>query len=147
MKNKILIVGFEGLGGTFGRWLYRGLLSKVDAEVSMHGWLFSNPPDPKGKNLIVCAHSFGISAAHKYAEKYKASLLMALDPRRPPFGTGGLKATVPTVCIFQGGPMRGYPIEWAENIQLLRTRHTDVPAAGVALEKLQQWQEWIANEQ
>jgi hypothetical protein len=138
--NKILIVGFEGFGGTFGRWLYRGLLSKFEkeADVSMHGWFLPRPPEPKGRKLICVSHSFGCSAAHAYAGKHKAFAHLALDPRRPPFGTGGLKANVPTVCFYQTGPMRGYEIEGAENIHLTGIKHTDVPKYLLASARLRE---------
>lgn len=80
----IKIIYFEGFMGVFGRWLYRGLISKIEAKfpgisIESRSWLFSKEVI-NDKNAIVIGHSFGAIRALKSTKNCK--LLMTIDPRK-----------------------------------------------------------------
>lgn len=131
----MIIISFEGLGGTLGRWVRRGLLNRIKGhDKQEHAWTAGE----RGTDwkCIVIGHSFGVKAALATAkESPNCKMLLLLDPRMPPFGTGGVVAPegVRTVCIYQRGFMRGHPVEGAENIKLTGVSHVGVPFTEEAL--------------
>lgn len=123
------IISFEGLLGALGRWVRRGLLVHLPNKKIERLWLSS--PVVVDEPCIIIGHSFGVKAAVESARKSpNCKLLLLLDPRMPPFGTGGVVAPygVRTVCFYQTGFMRGYPVKGAENIELRGVSHVEVPA-------------------
>lgn len=137
----IQIISFEGLCGSLGRWVRRGLLSRVRAEwpgADVDEYLWTQLGGTYGP-CIVIGHSFGVRSAVKSAIAGRdCKLLLLLDPRMPPWGTGGVVAPkgVRTVCIYREGLMRGYPVEGAHNIRLKGVSHVGVPFTDEALEQV-----------
>lgn len=113
------IVAYGGLWDSFFQWLGRGLLNPIKQQrfpsvvVHYRAWT-------SGKiivsNTVVIGHSFGVRAAVEQCDS-TTKLLLLIDPRMPPWGSGGVVAPkgVRTVCIYQRGFMRGYPVEGAMN--------------------------------
>lgn len=129
----MIIVSYEGLAGSLGRWVRRGLLNRFDGVKKIeHVWTdraFEYPND----EIIVIGHSFGVKGAVETARiNRNVKMLLLLDPRMPPWGTGGVVAPegVSTVCFYQTGFMRGHPVSGAKNIQV-KAMHTYVPAFAV----------------
>lgn len=135
------LISFEGLAGAFGRWIRRGLLVHFP-EVAKRECLWTSTPIAHTGPCIIVAHSFGVRAAVASAKlSRECKLLLLLDPRMPPWGAGGVVAPrgVHTTCIYRKGFMRGWPVEGAENIELLSGGHLDVPfslAARVAVRRI-----------
>lgn len=138
------IVIVEGLFGSMGTWLYRGLIARhwtflKHAKIVRVGWI--GGAFKVDGPCIVVDHSFGCSRGHKIAEFNKAKKLIHLDPRKPLLGIGCPAAPkgVPTVCIYQSRAMQGWECEGAENILLTDgTGHTAVPAHELAWKALRE---------
>lgn len=132
---KPIVISFEGLAGGLGRWVRRGLLNRIEGyEKREYAW--TSGAKDTNRPCIVVGHSFGCKAAVETADNStNCHMLLLLDPRMPPFGTGGVVAPkgIRTVCIYQRGLMRGHPVKGAENIELKRVRHTSVPFTDEAL--------------
>lgn len=143
--SKPIIVGFEGLFGCFGRWLYRGLIQELERkhpgkfDHSMHGWLWPRPPSVEGrKTVISVGHSFGHLEAMKFAAKVREDganvACVTVDPRMaPPTATKG----VPTYNFYQTGRMRGFVVSGASNMELVGS-HTGLPGDPLVLAKVEE---------
>lgn len=135
------IVSYEGLAGSIGRWVRRGLLSHFpNANKQELVWTDTGAYYPWSE-IIVIGHSFGARSAIETAEKSgNVKLLLLLDPRMPPLGTGGFIAPkgVRTVNFYQKGFMRGHLVDGAEN-HLVRSSHTGVPALKEVRELLKEY--------
>lgn len=133
----MIIISFEGLGGTLGRWVRRGLLNRIEGYTRIErGWM--STPIATFEPCVIVGHSFGVRAAVETAiTAPNCKMLLLLDPRMPPFGAGGVVAPkgIRTVCIYQRGLMRGHPVKGATNIELKGVRHTNVPFTQEAFEQ------------
>lgn len=129
------IISFEGLGGSFGRWIRRGLLVHFP-DIPQRELLWTSKPVAHEGPCIIVAHSFGVKAAIESARLSKGcKYLLLLDPRMPPLGIGGGAAPlgVKTACLYRRGFMRGYPTGNAANIELDKSYgHLDVPFSSYA---------------
>lgn len=138
------IISFEGLGGSIGRWVRRGLLDKIrDVRgLNFYEYTWTDSPGYVVNPCIVIGHSFGVRSAVAQAKiAQDCQLLLLLDPRMPPWGGGGVIAPdgIPTACFYQTGFMRGHTVRGADNIHLPRIRHTAVPAHPVVVEYMSEW--------
>jgi hypothetical protein len=128
------IIAFEGLMGSIGQWVNRGLLSKIrdkypKVNVWSGGWTggavaVSGP-------YVVIGHSFGVRRALAQAQATKPNAVVLIDPRWPwTISLAHVQAPkdVMTICFYQTGFMRGYPLEGAGNAKLVGYGHTAMPS-------------------
>lgn len=131
---KTNVVAFEGLMGLFGKWVERGLLSKLDLDkysIQSYGWMSRGPKSLPPGPVIAVGHSFGGGVVMDWCERYgkPIDLLITLDPRvtghKPYEKPSNVKRAV---NFYQKGFMPGYTVEGATNVQVYSYSHTELPS-------------------